>query len=507
MVRKSKYAEFIDKFLSGELTAAEKDQYGMELEMDPELREELDLYLQIEDAVQQTDIMDLREQLKRLTESPPGKTCPAGVSPGRQFSFSLREDLSSFTMMSQPVSVHDVKLVEEGLPILHLVQHHIAGRENIHELYRNQEVIPIEDSQLSSSDQTILDDVEDAMEEKDIIDLRASLEQIALNVPAHPYHTEEIERYLNGELDEGETSRFNLALEINSSLLEDVQLHREADAALAEADIMDLRASIKAACASETSTSKKMNEVDRYLQRELTEDELFAFEAEMENNPDLVAEVELHRGIDKALQEKNIMDLRARLDLISKENTSRKNKERSFGSRFTRKRLMTASVAACLILLLGINGIINRINSASADLYGEYYSAYSGSGITRASGTAIDSELTMALLKFNEKNYDEALALFRNGLSKDPKNPVANFYSGMAWQEKGLFSEAIASYELVIQDKNNLFVDQARWYSGLCYLQMDDRKRTVKQFNRLVSNKSYYRERATAILRKIKYIE
>ena len=504
MVRKSKFTEFIDRFLSGEMTSGEEEKFKAELEMDPELQDELNLNKQVEDAVRETDIMALRDQLHQL-DTPPGKAHP--VIKSKQYSFSLREDLSSFKMMTQPVSVHDVALFDEGLPILHLVQHHIAEKENIYELYRELPDTISEDILLSSADQLIMDDIEDAMDEKDIIDLRTNLQQIAENIPAHPYHADEIDQYLSGELEGAELDAFNQELEFNSNLEKDISLYKEADLALAETDIMDLRATLQELCGTETSTSIKMNEIDRYLHRELTAEELTAFELEMENNSDLVAEVNLFQNIDAAIQESDVMALRARLDAINADIIGEKRKENSFITRIPRKRLAAVSVAASLILLLGINGILRNNVSTTDGLYGKYYTTYPATGISRASGAGLDNEISKALLQFNEKNYAESLILFRAILDQDADNPVGNFYSGMAYQETGQYEKAIASYQHVIKTGNNLFVNQAEWYSGLCYLQNDDRKNAIRQFKKIADSKNFYSEKALAILRKLKNIE
>jgi len=506
MVRKSKFGEFIDKFLSGEMTAGEAEKFQSELKTDPELQDELNLYKQVEDAVQETDIMALREQLHHL-DTPPGKSQP--VPKEKQFSFSLREDLASFRMMAQPVSVQDISVFDEGLPILHLVQHHIAEKENVYELYRElPDTAAIDEILMSSADQMIFDDIEDAMDEKDVIDLRANLQQIAENIPAHPYHADEIDRYLNGELDAAELDEFEQELEYNSNLEKDILLYKETDRALAETDIMDLRAALQELCETETSTSRKMVEIERYLHKELAEDELATFEAEMENNPDLVSELNLFREIDAAVQETDVMSLRARLDAINKDITRDKQREGWFITKMLQKKLAAVSVAASVVLLLGINAIVNQNSGThTADVYGEYYTVYPGTGISRASGTALDQELSKALQQFNEKNYEESLNLFARILHQDADNPVGNFYSGMAYQETGQYGKAISSYQAVIKTGNNLFTDQAQWYTGLCYLQNDDRKNAIRHFKKIAGSKGFYSEKAVAILRKLKNIE
>lgn len=503
MIRKSKFIEFIDRFLSGEMTSGEKDKFRAELDMDSGLQDELNLVKQVEKAVRETDIMALRDQLRQL-DTPPKKVSP--IVKNKQYSFSLREDLSSFKMMTQPVSVHDVAPLSEGLPILHLVQHHIAEKENIYELYRELPDTLSEDVLLSSADQLIMDDVEDAMDEKDIIDLRASLQQIAENIPAHPYRAEEIDTYLNGGFDGEELEAFKQEFEFNPGLEKDILLYRETDLALAETDVMELRASLQAICETETSTSKKTNEIDRYLHRELNEEELAAFEAEMENNADLVTEVNLYQDIDAAVQESDVMTLRARLESINKDMIDEKRKERSFAAKIPHRKLIAVSVAASLILLLGISGVLQNNLYSPADLYSEYYSTYPATGISR-SGTGTDNEISKALVQFNQKNYGESLSILRTVLDQDAGNPVGNFYSGMAYQETGQYEKAIDSYQHVIKTGNNLFVDQAEWYSALCYLQNDDRKNAIRQFKRVAKNKTFYSKKALAILRKLKNIE
>jgi len=217
--------------------------------------------------------------------------------------------------------------------------------------------------------------------------------------------------------------------------------------------------------------------------------------------------VNLFQNIDAAIQESDVMALRARLDAINTDIIGEKRKENSFITRIPRKRLAAVSVAASLILLLGINGILRNNVSTTDGLYGKYYTTYPATGISRASGAGLDNEISKALLQFNEKNYAESLILFRAILDQDADNPVGNFYSGMAYQETGQYEKAIASYQHVIKTGNNLFVNQAEWYSGLCYLQNDDRKNAIRQFKKIADSKNFYSEKALAILRKLKNIE
>jgi len=506
MVRKSCYTEYIDRFLHGELTDEEMENFKSELINNSELTEEIDLHRQIEAAIQEKDIKKLRENLQSIT----AQGNPPDPLSGK-FSFELSDDLSSFKEFSQPVSVHDVKYIHEGIPVLHLVQHHIAAKENIHYFYKEEKKQDFPASQehlLPPVDEDIFNDVQKSLAEKDILDLRANLTQIASNMPVHPYTAQDIDQYLNQEMDDSMLNAFQEELRYNSGLAKDVKLHRKAQEAIGETDIMDLRANLQNIRETSSSIPVNLEEIDQYMNLELPEERVISFESEMENNADLVAELELIKEIDSAIQEDEVMCLRERLNDVSKEFTQEKRKERSLIARLPGSGKMAVSIAASLVLMFGAAEVVKEISwSDHSTLYSQYFEAYQSTGLLRSDEESADQNISMALVQFNEGKYDESLSLFRKVLDKDPENPVGNFYTGMAYQETGRYEQAIYSYQQVIAAKNNLFTEQAEWYTGLCYLQTNDRKKAYGKFRKIIENKGFYSEKAAAILRKLKNTE
>ncbi len=512
MIRKSKHTEYIDKYLSQELTGEELREFNAELAINPELEEEIELHKEIEMAIQEKDVINLRKKLQGIINQENEEELEEFAHIENQaYNFELSEDFSSFTEFSSPVNMNDLTSFSQSLPILHLAQHKIAEKENIHQFYKeqlNQDSVSDEDSKLTPQDEAIFADVQSALAEKDILDLRANLQQIAANAPAHEHSSLEIEQYINNELEGQLQADFEADLLINSGLAKDIALHLDIDDAIGENDIMDLRANLKNIQQTESSTARKIEEIDQYLNTELSEEELASFETEMSNNPDLVAEIDLYKEIDKAVQETEIMNLRAKLENIGKDIVKEKRKERSFVTRLPKTRVAIATVAASLMLLLSITGLISRNRSASnTELYSQYYESYEATGIFRSGDAIVDNKISQGLHQFNAQKYDEALTLFNEVLATDESNPVANFYTAMALQQKGEFDQAVDTYKKVIKAGSNLFMEQAEWYIGLCYLQTDNRKKAYSQFKRLAESESYYSEKATAILRKIKYIE
>jgi tetratricopeptide (TPR) repeat protein len=162
-----------------------------------------------------------------------------------------------------------------------------------------------------------------------------------------------------------------------------------------------------------------------------------------------------------------------------------------------------ATVAASLIFLLGITGLLTR-ESGTSDIYQDFYHRYESSGTSRSAGVAVNKAMAEALQKYEKQDYESALELFGQVLGQDPANMAGHFYNGVSLQETGKYSSAIQEYATVIVDKDNLFTEQAEWYTGLCYLQTNEEKKALKQFRKIAQREGFYQRKAQEILKKIK---
>jgi hypothetical protein len=338
------------------------------------------------------------------------------------------------------------------------------------------------------------------------MEIRANLKQMAQTIPAHQYSAEEIDDYVFDRMDSQTRAQFEEVLYINTSLASDVQLIRDIDLALTENDIMDLRASLIEIQKSEFHSSSRIEEIEGYLYNELSDDQFASFEAELATNRELSDEISLIRNIDLALKENDVMNLRNKIQNIAGEIAAEKQTEQSFVGQFKARKFVFASVAASLILLLGIAGLLSR-QSSQSELYQKFYTTYQTTGINRSASSTTDQTLSDALQKFDNQDYKNALNLLQEVVSRDQNNMVGHFYSGVSLQETGKYQNAIKEYNTVKINKDNLFVEQADWYIGLCYLQTNEDKKAFNQFIEIAKNNGFYQQKAQAILRKMKYSE
>ncbi len=506
-MRKPEYYRKIDMYLNHELSDDELKEFNVELLLNLTVAEEVELHREVQQAVQEEDIMALRYKLevilkgKKYAKESTVKTVMSAED--MNYNFGLSGEFSSFREFFKPVEATDLNRLSHSLPRIHLFQHGLAGKENIHQFYKEQfGDSENEEELLSPADEAIFAEVRDALSEKDIFELRANLRQIAERLPEHERSTEEIDKYLNEEMKPDQQVGFEEEAIYNQQLREDIVLHREIESAVLETDIMELRTSLAKIQGIEHST-ERVEDIDRYITGELSNEELKVFEDKLSSNPVLASDVRMYREIDSALEESDIMKIRSKLQTISKEVV----KDRQRAIRMPLSKLAIASIAASLALILSIGGWILRQTSSDGEIYSEFYQPYQSTGIIRSGNTTMDNTLTEALQKFNAQEYESALALFRQVVAYDSKNPVVHFYSGASYQETGRFNKAIEEYEIVVKDRDNLFVEQAEWYIGLCYLQTQERRKAYRQLQRISKSNSYYSKKAEAIIRRLKLIK
>jgi len=502
MIRKTQYFEQIDKYLDAELHQPELSEFEIQLETDSDLANELNLHLEVEQSFGEHDIVSLRQNLAQIVQNHPDTD---EICVFDSFNFGLSEELSSHQNLNHLLSSEEILNFTHSFPKIHLYQHKIAGKENLHQFYKEQFNADAQynEETFSQYEEDLFTDVQKALDESDIHDIRANLKQIASNMPAHQYSAEQIDDYVSNLMDPESRIQFEEELAVNKSLAHDVRLIGEIDLAVTENDIMNLRASLKNIQKSEFQSSGRIEEIENYIYNTLSEEEMASFEAELSSNSKLFEEVDLIKNIDLALNESDVMKLRSNLQAIAGEIASEKQTERSFIGRFKTRKIVFSAVAATLILLLGISGLLSR-QSSQSELYHKFYSKYTTSVVARSSSSTTDHTLAIALQKFDNQEYETSRSLLQEVISRDQNNMVGHFYAGASLQELGKYQDAIKEYETVIVDKDNLFIEQAEWYIGMCYLQTNENKKAYKQFKKIADNQGFYQPKAQAILQKLK---
>ena len=505
MDHRSEYFEIIDRYLNNELTESEIRELELKMEFNSDLFEEFNLQLNVQNAIQEQDIINLRENMHKITHNQTITTNEPTATNFDSFNFGLAEELTNSNNFNSQINIEEINDLTHSFPKVHLYQHLIAAKENIYQFYKEQleEHNSKKDQDLfSSTDNALFEDIKNALQENDLIDLRANLKQIAASLPSHSHSLNDIHNYVDQTMDEEQKSKFEEKIKSDKCLAHEVQFFKEVDLAMAEEDVMNLRATLHKIQKSSTEFTYGIKEIDGYIYNELSETEMALFEAELANNKELNSEIELIKNIDKALQEKDVIQLRANLRNITSQNIKEKQAEQSIVVKFKHRKIALSMVAASLILLLGVTGILRY--TAEDNIYQNFYTRYETSGISRSANSTSDETFALALQKYNSQDYQSALNLLQQVISKDGNNIASHFYSAVSLQELGKYKNAIEEYQVVVVDKDNLFIEQAEWYIGLCFIQTREDKKAIKQFQKIVNGKGFYEQKASAILEKMK---
>ena len=244
--------------------------------------------------------------------------------------------------------------------------------------------------------------------------------------------------------------------------------------------------------------------IERYLDNEMGKSELEWFEKELDSNPGLQKELQLQISVNKALAEKEVMELRNQLETTYSSLEPEKARGIRFPAAVSKKLMVFTSIIA--VLIIGSLFVLFLMNKplSSEEIYAIYYQPYEASLNFRATDVDIDKDLRTAIRYYENKDFRNALVLFEKILKHDSSRIGLNLYSGISSMEIKEYKDANMKLQAIIDHKHNLYLEQAEWYLGFCYLMTDKTDHAKEQFKQIAEQNGYYSPKAIEILNKMK---
>ncbi|HDR50260.1 MAG TPA: hypothetical protein ENN90_01370 [Mariniphaga anaerophila] len=494
MIPKTRFFELVEEYCMDALNQQEKIEFETELKSNGELSEEVKFEREMQMAISEKEVLNLREKLQTVA-----KQTRSGDTP-----FDLLEDFENIRQLTETLPPEELLKFYDSLPKAHVYQHELVSNENIHEFYREQEKSAFDNDALFDEwddDEIEFEGLDEALLEKDILNLRDTLNKVSASV-REQCSVEEIDRYLNGELTGQELERFEHELKVNSILQREVELHREVKNALLEVDIMNLRGQMAHLMKTETSWNVSEQQIEDYIEGTLEGAELESFLFEWNENAGLRAEVNLRKNVEKALEEKDIFTLRDKLTGISKELEGREIKSLIPETKVHSLHWWRAGVAVAVILLAFAGLFRNEFGNIN-HTYNQYYQPPEWA--PQRSVTADLNVLQQANGYFTAGEYDKALLLYEKAIGENDEKFVFQFYKAATLQNLEKYEEAIPEYSQVITHGDNMFVEEAQWYRALCYLKLGKKDVAREQLVAIMDKNGFYKNDAKAIIRKMKF--
>jgi tetratricopeptide (TPR) repeat protein len=242
--------------------------------------------------------------------------------------------------------------------------------------------------------------------------------------------------------------------------------------------------------------------IQKYLDNDLSDKDMKRFEADLEVSSKLQDDLALYQEVDEALADTEVLSFREQLTDL------RREKQKSGGTgnssiRLTKPWHFAATAAIALFLAIGLASLLDRPMN-NKDLLKKYYKPYEVALINRSDNSTLDLILKNAEILYQRGEFEQAAVYFEKVLEEQPELAGTNLYAGISYYELERYYDARNSLNKVIEHNDNLYIEQAEWYLGLCFLALDENERARRQFARIASGNSDKAADARKLLRKIR---
>lgn len=240
--------------------------------------------------------------------------------------------------------------------------------------------------------------------------------------------------------------------------------------------------------------------IERYNAGEMDEAEKEWFRKELEGNEKLRREAGLRSRTDMILKDRDIMNLRNKLNAIEKQ---RKEPVPEVKPRKSMNIKFAAALAT--LVLIGSIALLSRGKPDSDEIISRYYKPYEVATISRSANMAVNSDnFRLAVEYYNVSDYRNAAIYFSRVLEDNPGDMHTELLNGISNFETQNYPEASGSFSKVIEDNNNFYIDHAQWYLALCYIKTGETVKAVNQLATIEDSRTIYRKEAKKILRYLK---
>lgn len=241
---------------------------------------------------------------------------------------------------------------------------------------------------------------------------------------------------------------------------------------------------------------KNLEKIEKFVKGGLEEGELWEFKTSLETNAVLAKELNAYQVIQDSIgntKKHQLMDTLGEIHATHNEQTNRK------GLFMRSPRIYAAAASIIILIAAGISLLWMQSDQSATVLFDQYFVAESASFNVRSASSSIEQPVLQGMQYYELHDYDAALEMF----NKAPNNLMGKLYGGLSLMELGDFDKASTKFEYIIEHNDNLFIDQAQWYLGLCYLRTDKQKQAVEAFTKIAEQSGVYKTKAQKILHEL----
>ena len=238
-------------------------------------------------------------------------------------------------------------------------------------------------------------------------------------------------------------------------------------------------------------SEEERKRIEAHLDKLASEEENDSLDSEAKNSKELLDEI--------SLQRKTLSHLEAfQKDKMKSEMLAdyRKVQAESKNSRFTSSRVIWYA-AASVVLITSITFLLrNYISQDKESIFAKYYQPYDGVSITRDGST----KFTAGINAYYDKNYAEALNIFRNSTNTEISEGELNLLIASCLISLDQSSQAITYLDKMADTEAELISNNKEWYLALAYLKIGNVDRSRRILTDIIENNSPFSSSASKLL-------
>ncbi len=227
--------------------------------------------------------------------------------------------------------------------------------------------------------------------------------------------------------------------------------------------------------------------IELYLLDKMDDAARQAFEQRMASDKELARKVKLEEEALQLLDAIGDQKMKARMDRIHEEVIGRstpKNRVKSF--------LVPLVVFMAILGMVYYLMVYNSNSSAEPKvLYAQYYESYPISLANREEGDDLKIQQVNALYKNEE--YQKVLPILDELIleNSDAKLQIA---AGISALQTGAYQKALSHFDLLIDNEDPLYINQAKWYAAMTALQLKNTSLATNYLQSLVDSDSNFKK-------------
>jgi len=242
-------------------------------------------------------------------------------------------------------------------------------------------------------------------------------------------------------------------------------------------------------------SDQDIEQIERYLLGELTDEERTALEQRMKTDPEFADEVSFMRDIINVSKQEGRQHLRehlkkaeqkeaAKIEAEINQETEAEKKWNKTNFINRRNWIYWATAAAAAIFVGLYFGIITP-SGLGKKIYNEHFEPYPNKVIPSTRGIEVPENfahfsqeeynlVVRAMKHYQRGNYKEASELFEQHVNRKKENAALIFYKGISQLKSGKEKQAEENLRYILNNKESEFRQEAQWYMALTYLKVNE---------------------------------